>query len=162
MIGGGVLCRARMCWGSGDYSVILAVLWCINNLKIKKVMKKFATVVLAICVVSIFSAVSFSSCIEQREPAFLSFSKTGIAIDSPKDTSFLVMLTYSNDWTIDPIASDWCTVSPMQGKGNAGLSKDSVSLVVTVGANTTSEVRRTDIVVRSVNLKLALPIQQAK
>lgn len=121
-------------------------------------MKKIVTLVVLTSLMAVFA---LSSCIEEREPAYLRFEKPFISLNA-SDTLIGVMMTYSNDWTVEPAAADWYTVAPMSGKGNKGTKLDSTRLEIKVKANTTGKIRGTDIVVKSVNIKLALPIQQEK
>lgn len=118
----------------------------------KKLILLFSTVIFA----------SMYSCIDQRESAYLYVSKAVSDLTTPNDTSFMLKLLYSNDWTVESLDSSWCRVTPTSGKGRSGTAMDSVNLNVVVDKNTTDKMRQTVLRISSVNLVIEPIIRQAK
>ena len=65
-----------------------------------------------------------------------------------------VTIEASGDWGVTSKDTSWCTVTP--GGGVAGTS----TVRVTVGENKSGDVRRTDIVFRTVKGEKILPVEQ--
>lgn len=119
-------------------------------------MKKL--IVLSVCMV----LVSMYSCVKQNEPAFLGVSKAIFDLPTPNDTSFVIKMYYSNNWRVESLNPSWCRVTPVEGKGNSGLVRDSINLNVVVDKNTTNKDRQTLLRISSVNLVLEPIIKQSK